>query len=112
MSGLEHLPRVDRSGCGLLTDRAYGDLTDTLDALDPGATYDSPDECTYGPPNGLLYIDGFEHSPFECSWYCCNEDLIWAAIVYWAASSGLVGPDPTIDGETYVALEPDVPCPG
>jgi hypothetical protein len=104
-------PMLARSGCGFLTDRAYDDLTNTLASLDSGAKYVSPDECTYGPPNGLLYLDGFDHSPFECSWYCCNEDLIWVAIVYWAAASSLSGPDPNINGEIYVAFEPDEPCP-
>ena len=104
-------PMLARSGCGFLTDRAYDDLTGTLASLDSGAKYDSPRECTYGPPNGLLHLDGFDHSPFECSWYCCNEDLIWAAIVYWAAASSFYGQDPNINGEIYVALEPDVPCP-
>jgi hypothetical protein len=32
-------------------------------------------------------------------------------IVYWAAASRLYGQDPNIDGEIYVALEPDMACP-
>jgi hypothetical protein len=32
-------------------------------------------------------------------------------LVYFAVGSSLHGPDPNIDGEIYVALEPDMPCP-
>jgi hypothetical protein len=102
-------PMVDRSGCGFLTDRAYEDLTGTLEGLDPNAGYHPPD-CEYSP-NGLLYIEGFTHSPFACNWYCCHGDLLPMVLVYWAAASSLYGPDPNIDGEIYVALEPDTPCP-
>jgi hypothetical protein len=104
-------PMVDRSGCGLLTDRAYDDLMDTLDALDPHQDYDQAECFADFDPDGLLYIQGFTHSPFRCNWYCCNEELLQAVIVHWAALSNLWGQGPNIDGEIYVALEPDVPCP-
>lgn len=102
-------PMVDRSGCGMLTDRAYEDLTGTLDGLDPNAEYGRSD-CDYSP-DGLLYIEGFAHSPFACNWYCCHRDLLPMVVVYWAAGSSLYGQTPNIEGELYVALEPDVPCP-
>jgi hypothetical protein len=102
-------PTVDRSGCGLLTDRAYEDLVETFDALDPNVDYDRSD-CEYSP-EGLVYIEGFTYSPFSCSWYCCHIDLLPIAVVYFAAGSTLYGPDPNINGETYVAIEPDEPCP-
>jgi hypothetical protein len=102
-------PMVDRSGCGFLTDRAYDDLVGTLEGLDPHAAYDWSD-CEYSP-EGLLYLDGFARSPFECNWYCCHTDLLPIAVVYFAAVSKLYGPDPSINGEPYVAFEPDEPCP-
>lgn len=102
-------PMNDRSGCGFLTDRAYEDLTGTLEGIDSNAEYTRSD-CTYSP-DGLLYIEGFTYSPFPCTWYCCHDELLPAAIVYFAVGSALYGPDPNINGEIYVALEPDNPCP-
>lgn len=103
-------PMNDRSGCGFLTDRAYEDITRTPEGLDPTAEYHPPD-CEYGN-DGLLYIEGFTHSPFDCNWYCCNVDLLPMVVAYWAAGSHLYGQTPNIEGELYVALEPDMPCPG
>ena len=102
-------PMVDRSGCGFLTDRAYDDLVGTLGALDSSAEYEWSG-CDYSP-NGLLYLDGFEHSPFECNWYCCHVELLSIAVAYFGVGSNIYGQRPNIDGEPYVALEPDVPCP-
>lgn len=104
-------PMVDRSGCGYLTDRAYDDLMTTIDALDPSVDYGQAECFAEVQPESLLHLQGFVHSPFHCEWNCCNEDLIWAAVVYWAAGSSLYGPDPNLNGEPYVALEPDMPCP-
>jgi len=104
-------PMRGRSGCGFLTDRAYEDLLSTLDALDPEVDYGWSECFEETEPTGTFYVEGFRHSPFRCSWYCCHVDLIRAATVYWAAASSLDGPDPNIDGEIYVALEPDIPCP-
>lgn len=103
-------PAVDPSGCGLLTDRAHGDIVDTLDGLDPTAEYAWP-ECAHGPPEASIHLEGFTHSPFGCSWYCCHPDLLRIAVAYFAVGSNLDGQRPNIDGEPYVALEPDVPCP-
>jgi hypothetical protein len=102
-------PAADSSGCGLLTDRAYEDLMGALEGLDPDAEYDWP-ECEYSPVS-LVHLEGFTHSPFGCSWYCCHPDLSKIALVYFAVGSTFDGPDPNINGEIYVALEPDVPCP-
>ena len=102
-------PSVDRSGCGLLTDRAYDEFIETLETLDPNAEYTRSD-CEQSP-DGLLHLDGFEHSPFACSWYCCHVDLRPLSVVYFAVGSNLYGQQPNIDGEPYVALEPDTPCP-
>jgi hypothetical protein len=107
-------PIDGRSGCGFLTDRAYDDLMNTYDALDPDVDYGMYPDCpqTAPPKDDRLYLEGFTHSPFECAWYCCHPDLIRAATVYWAAASNLfVGQEPTIDDVPYVALEPDRPCP-
>jgi len=106
-------PMLSRSGCGFLTDRAYGDLMSTYGALDPNVDYGAYPDCPHtGPPrDNRVYLDGHEYSPFECAWYCCHPDLIRAAIVYWAAATSLDGPDPNINGEIYVALEPEIPCP-
>jgi hypothetical protein len=102
-------PMADPTGCGFLTDRAHGDLVGTISVLDPNAAYDWSD-CD-NAPNGLLYLEGFTHSPFECNWYCCNPDLMPIVIVYFAIGSDLIGPTPNINGGPYVALEPDMPCP-
>lgn len=102
-------PATDPSGCGLLTDRAYEDLAGTLDQLDSNAEYEAPD-CDYDPES-LVYIEGFARSPFLCDWYCCHHDLLPIALVYFAAGSTIDGPDPNINGEIYVALKPDMPCP-
>lgn len=106
-------PMLSRSGCGLLTDRAYDDLMNTYDALDPNVDYGVYPDCSQtGPPqDDWFHLEGFKYSPFPCAWYCCHVDLIQAATVYWAAASSLDGPDPNINGEPYVALEPDMPCP-
>ena len=102
-------PTVDRSGCGFLTDRAYDDLVGTLGALDSGARYDWSG-CDYRP-DGMLYLDDFEHSPFECNWYCCNVEILPIGVAYFGVVSNIYGQRPNIEGEPYVALEPDVPCP-
>jgi hypothetical protein len=102
-------PAVDSSGCGFLTDRAYQDLVSALDQIDPNAEYMAP-ECEYDS-EGMVHLEGFTHGPFACSFYCCHPDLLPIAVVYFAVGSTLDGPDPNIDGEIYVALEPDVPCP-
>jgi hypothetical protein len=101
----------EQSGCGFLTDRAYDDLTSTIDALDPSVDYGHADCFNDFSPDGLLHLEGFTHSPFRCNWYCCHPDLVWAATAYFAVASGFYDKDPNINGEIYVALEPDRPCP-
>jgi hypothetical protein len=109
---IKELPGEDseRRECGFLTDRAYDDLEGTLAALDPSVDYgDHSADCdTYG---ALVYIEGFEHSPFECAFECCHPDLHWAAVVYNMSLTNFYGGYPIIDGEPYVAIEPDQPCP-
>lgn len=100
-------PMFDRNGCGYLTDRAYEDIETTIAALDPSKDYVAPDTCDAFEE---IYIEGFEHSPFECVWFCCHVDLVPIALVYFAIFETLYGHPPNINGEIYVALEPDRPC--
>ncbi len=101
---------VERRECGFLTDRAYDDLEGTLAALDASVDYGehSADCNTHG---ALVHIEGFEHSPFACSSACCHPDLYWVAVVYSMILNNFSGITPVIDGEPYVAVEPDQPCP-
>jgi hypothetical protein len=96
--------------CGILTDRAYEELETTIESLDPSKDYVvDQEECEV--IDGV-YIDGFEHSPFACYWLCCHSDLLPIATVYLAVLETFSNGDPpTINGESYVALEPDHPCP-
>lgn len=108
---IKELPGEDgvRRECGLLTSRGYDDLEGTLESLDPSTDYsEHPADCsTYG---ALVHIEGFEHSPFECAAECCHSDLLRAAIVYSVILNNFYGIMPVIDGEPYVAIEPDQPC--
>ena len=96
--------------CGLLTDRAYDDLEGTLATLDPSIDY-SEHRADCNTHGALVHIEGFEHSPFECSYECCHPDLGWAAVIYSMILTNFDGGHPTLDGEPYVAIEPDQPCP-
>jgi hypothetical protein len=98
-----------QDGCGYLTDRADDDLETTIEALDPSKDYVADPEVCQALEK--VYIEGFEHSPFACYWMCCHHDLMPIANVYLAVFSNLSGQAPIIDGEPYVALEPDQPCP-
>ena len=101
-------PMFGQTGCGYLTDRAYEDIETTIAALDSSKDYvTDPDDCR---TSELVYIEGFEHSPFECVWLCCHPDLVPIAVVYLAIFETLYGNPPNFDGEIYVALEPDRPC--
>jgi hypothetical protein len=99
-----------RHECGFLTDRAYDELESTLAALDPSVDYgEHPAECDVY--SALVHIEGFDHTPFECNYACCHPDLYWAAVVYSMILNNFWGGYPTIEGEPYVAIEPDEPCP-
>lgn len=111
---IKELPGEDseRRECGILTDRAYDELESTLTALDPRVDYGyDPDVMDCERSDALVYIEGFEHSPFACSYACCHPDLHWAAVVYSMILNNFWGGHPTIDGEPYFAIEPDQPCP-
>ena len=101
-------PVFGQDGCGYLTDRAHDDIETTIEALDPSKDYVvDPEVCQAFE---LVYIEGFEHSPFQCWWMCCHRDLMPIATVYFAILQTLSDKPPNIDGEIYVALEPDQPC--
>ena len=111
---IKELPGEDgeRHECGFLTDRAYDDLESTLAALDPSVDYGyDSDTLDCERSQALVYIEGFDHSPFECGFECCHPDLHWAAIVYSMSLNNFAGITANIDGELYTAIEPDQPCP-
>jgi hypothetical protein len=102
-----------RRECGMLSERAHADLEEVLDALDPHEDYGyDPDrvECIE-PPGARVYIEGFEHSPFSCEWYCCRPELVQAALIYSFIERHFLGGEVVVDGEPYVVIEPDEPCP-
>jgi hypothetical protein len=102
----------ERWECGMLTDRAYEELETTLAALDPNTDYGyDPDVLDCERSQALVHIEGFAHSPFNCSYRCCHPDLHGAVVVYSMILNNFYGAHPTIDGEPYVAIEPDDPCP-
>lgn len=101
----------ERRECGLLTDRAYDDLGSTLAELDPGVDYGYDPESDGCNPTEKIYIEGFDHSPFECNLQCCHPELSWVAVVYNMVINNVYGASPIIDGEPYVAIEPEQPCP-
>jgi hypothetical protein len=101
-------PTFVNTGCGYLTDRAVEDIETTIESLDPSADYVAdPQQCR---TEELIYIEGFEYSPFECVWLCCHPDMVDIALVYLAIFSNLSDQTPVIDDVPYVALEPDRPC--
>jgi hypothetical protein len=97
--------------CGILTDRAYDELENALAELDPSVDYgEHPADCSTS--GVLIHVDDFEHSPFECSFSCCQRDLYRAAFVYTMILIDFCfQPYIEIEGEPYVAIEPDQPCP-
>jgi hypothetical protein len=104
----------ERHACGILSERAFGELEETLAALDPRVDYGYDpvvDECIEGP-GAWIHIEGFEHSPFSCDFLCCRRELARAALIYSFVESYLTdGEVLTWDGEPYVVIDPDQPCP-
>jgi hypothetical protein len=115
---------VEHHACGVLTQRAYTDLESTFAALDPAGDYGCGPADHGCSPVILVHLDGFEHSPFACEFpitiagvercdhLCCRPGLARAPLIYWIIIDSLVGDEIpiTIDGEVYVAIEPDEPC--
>jgi hypothetical protein len=119
-----YMGAVEHHECGMLSERAYTDLEGTFAALDPAGDYGcgpADHECS---PEILIHVEGFEHSPFACEFpvtiagvercehLCCRPGLARAPLIYWLIINSLVGDEIpiTIDGELYVAIEPDDPC--
>jgi hypothetical protein len=103
----------ERRECGFLTDRALNELESTIDALDPGVDYGYDADlvdCDY-EPMAWVHLDGFEHSPFQCSWMCCRSELLGAAFIYAMVIHTFHGGTPNIEGEPFDVIEPDQPCP-
>ncbi|MCX4241836.1 hypothetical protein [Paraliomyxa miuraensis] len=99
--------------CGVLTERAHTELEDTLAALDPREDYGydpEVDQCTTSA-GAWVHIEGFDHSPFLCAWYCCRPELAHAALIYSLIVLHFEGGGVNVDGEPYIAIEPDTPCP-
>lgn len=99
--------------CGMLSERAYNELEDTLSALDPDVDYGRDPVGSHCPPGAWVELEGFEHSPFACDFMCCRPELARVALIYFLISSYFGGYDRPfeIDGEPYVVIEPDEPCP-
>lgn len=101
--------------CGILTARALRDIQDTIDALDPSADYDfetGDEECSWSEsPAAQIHLEGFEQSPFSCDELCCRPDLGMVASVYFLALNNLDGMIFDLDGEPYVAIDPEMSCP-
>jgi hypothetical protein len=55
-------------------------------------------------------LEGFDHSPFSCDCHCCPAELRMVPWVYFHAANNLQGAVFEIEGEPYVAIEPDQPC--
>lgn len=105
----------DQPKCGFLTERAHGELEAAIAALDPNVDFGDGcrgDDCGYSDcPDAWVHLEGFEHSPFSCDLYCCPDALRTIPWVYFHAANNLAGDVFEIDGEPYVATEPDQPCP-
>lgn len=96
--------------CGYLTDRAYYDIVETIDSLDPSVDYNDYLCRPVYNPKDRVHIEGFEHSPFFCDWNCCHPDLFPISTAYFAFENNFVGLEPVVNDVPYVALEPDRPC--
>lgn len=103
----------ERSECGILSERAYRELEDTLADLDPRMDYGYDprlDECIE-PPGAEIHIEGFEHSPFSCDFLCCRRELARAALIYMLLETYFSDGEVLVfDGEPYVVVERDEPC--
>lgn len=102
----------ERAECAVLSERAYTELEATLSVLDAKQDYgyDPETQACDTVPGAFVYVEGFEHSPFECAWYCCRPELVRAALIYSLVESGSEGSGAIVDGEPYVAIDPDASC--
>lgn len=56
-------------------------------------------------------IEGFRHSPFACDELCCHPELAPVPRVYFHVFNDLHDTVIEVDGEPYLALDLDQPCP-
>jgi hypothetical protein len=110
-----------RSYCGTLREETYADLVATIDGLDPEAMYPGPGSCplvpdgrwsesTFSDSDGELHLQGFEHAPFACWWYCCADPLVPIGRIYYYAVLELSGSAPVFEdpyGDPLGVFEPD-----
>lgn len=103
------------SSCAYLTDRALRDIEDTIAALDPSIDYGfeaSGQACAYiHSPGAQIHLAGFQLSPFSCDELCCHEDLAAIARVYFHVANNLEDTVFEVDGEPYLAIDPEQACP-
>ncbi|MCX4242526.1 hypothetical protein [Paraliomyxa miuraensis] len=105
---------TESRACGILTEPAHAELEETLAALDPSVDYGYDpqiDDCTW-EPGAWVHVEGMVHSPFSCDFQCCPRGLGRAAVIYMLVETYFSdGRVLEIDGEPYVAIDPDQPCP-
>lgn len=103
------------ASCGYLTDQALRDIEDTIAALDPSVDYGfeaSGQACSYtDSPGARIHLAGFQLSPFSCDELCCHEDLAAIARVCFHVANNLEGTVFEVDGEPYLAIDPEQACP-
>jgi hypothetical protein len=106
-----HVQReTERRECGILTERAYTELEDTLAALEPDVNYGHVPEAQDCTPGARIHIEGFEHSPFACDFQCCQRELARAGLIYSLVEYHFDGGTLEFDGEPYVVVEAEEPC--
>lgn len=120
---------VEHHECGMMSERAHDELEDVLATLDPAVELGCDPETSNRSPEARIHVAGFEHSPFACGNpitivgfdeppyvcepVCCRPGLegavrIYQLVAFYFAQSK----EPLeVDGEPYVAIEPDEPCP-
>ena len=103
---------IESRDCGMLSDRAYSELEETLSALDPNVDYGLDPTGYNCPPAAWVDLESFEHSPFACDFQCCRSELARAGLIYFMIDSYFGGQGPfEIDGAPYVVIDPNEPCP-
>ena len=86
--------------CFFLNDAGLSQIEETIASLDPSRDYPKQ-QCDTAPADAntgdLLYLEGFEHSPFNCPPYpcLCHPSLAPIAGVYGIVGVNLDGITPT-----------------
>lgn len=102
--------------CFYLNEEGLRTIEETIASLDPSAEYPER-ECPNAPIDAytrdLLYLEGFDHSPFVCPmWACfCNEELAPIPGVHGTVLMNLDGITPKDDeGNEYWYLDTTRGC--